>query len=52
MPGLSLNRTAFPLVRELLSEPEKYGIRVLKAECGATVLDLGVEAPGGLNAQV
>ena len=50
MPGLSLNRMALPLVRELLSEPEKYGIRVLKAGCGATVLDLGVEATGGLEA--
>jgi len=50
MSGLSLNHTAFPLVEELMREPERYGIRVLRAECGATVLDLGVEAPGGLEA--
>ena len=52
MPGgaLSLNKLAFRILEEMLSEPERYGVEVLKVKSGATVLDLGVEAPGGLEA--
>ena len=48
--GLSLNELALPLVDQLLSEPDRYGVKVLRAANGATVLDLGLEAPGGLEA--
>jgi len=48
--SLSLNKLAMPLVRHLEAEAARYGARVHRAECGATVIDLGVEAPGGLEA--
>ena len=47
---ISLNKLALPLVEELIEKPERYGIMVEVARCGAHVLDLGVKAPGSLDA--
>jgi len=48
--ALSLNKLAFRVLEELLSEPERYGVEVLRAGGGSTILDLGVRAPSGLEA--
>lgn len=47
---LSINRLAYKLVEELLSEPELYRIEVSRLPCGSTVIDTGLEAPGGYAA--
>ena len=44
---LSINRLAYKLVEELLSEPEYYGISVEKLPSGTTVIDTGLNAVGG-----
>ncbi|KYH38168.1 MAG: Methenyltetrahydromethanopterin Cyclohydrolase [Candidatus Bathyarchaeota archaeon B23] len=47
---LSINRLAYKLVEELLSEPELYRIEAYRLPCGSTVIDTGLEAPGGYAA--
>lgn len=47
---LSINKLAYKLVEELLSEPELYRIEVYRLPCGSTVIDAGLEAPGGYAA--
>jgi methenyltetrahydromethanopterin cyclohydrolase len=47
---LSINRLAYKLVEELLSEPEVYRIEVYKLPCGSIVIDTGLEAAGGYAA--
>ena len=47
---LSINRLALKLVEELLAEPDYYGVTVEGLPSGATVIDTGLEAPGGYEA--
>ncbi len=47
---LSINRLAHKLVEELLAEPDYYGVTVERLPSGATVIDTGLEAPGGYEA--
>lgn len=47
---LSINKLAYGLVEELLKAPEYYGVAVEKLPSGATVIDTGLEAPGGYEA--
>jgi len=47
---LSINELAFKLVEKLLAKPEYYGITVEKLPSGGTVIDTGLEAPGGYEA--
>ena len=47
---LSINRLAFKLVEELLAEPDYHGVTVERLPSGATVIDTGLEAPGGYEA--
>jgi len=47
---LSINRLAYKLVEELLSEPEYYGVSVEKLPSGTTVIDTGLNAVGGYEA--
>ena len=47
--AISLNKLAYGIVEELLSCPERYGVEVLEVG-DSTVLDMGVRAPGGLEA--
>lgn len=47
---LSINRLAYKLVEELMAEPDYYGITVERLPSGATVIDTGLEAPGGYEA--
>lgn len=46
----SLNRNAIELVDEALEFPEQLGIGAHELDVGTTVLDFGVEFPGGLDA--
>ncbi len=47
---LSINRLAYELVKEFIELPEFYGVTVEKLPCGTTVIDTGLEAPGGYEA--
>ncbi len=47
---LSINRLAYELVKEFIGSPEFYGVTVEKLPCGTTVIDTGLEAPGGYEA--
>ncbi len=49
-PKLSVNIAALPLVKELCSKAEKYGVIVEKTESGATLIDAGNKAKGGFLA--
>ena len=50
MSKLSVNKLALKVVEQLIEEPELYGVKVEKLGCGATVIDTGLEAPGGIMA--
>ena len=45
-----MNKLALKIVQQLIDEPELYGVGVEELGCGATVIDTGLEAPGGLLA--
>ncbi|MBA7677833.1 Methenyltetrahydromethanopterin cyclohydrolase [subsurface metagenome] len=47
---LSINKLAYELVKEFIGLPEYYGVTVEKLPCGTTVIDTGLEAPGGYEA--
>ena len=48
--GLSVNRFAWSLLEKLCGNPEYYGVKVERAECGATIVDAGIKAKGGFQA--
>ena len=48
--GLSVNRLAWKLLEELCGNPEYYGVKVERAECGATIVDAGIKTKGGFQA--
>ncbi len=47
---ISINREAMKIVRRVLADPEPLGVRVVSLENGATVLDMGQQAPGSWQA--
>lgn len=47
---ISLNIAALGLVQKLCNEAEKYNVLVEKTECGATLIDAGINADGGFFA--
>jgi methenyltetrahydromethanopterin cyclohydrolase len=47
---LSINKLAHRLFQELQGDPEYYGVAVERLPSGATVIDTGLEAPGGYEA--
>jgi methenyltetrahydromethanopterin cyclohydrolase len=47
---ISINKLAYELVERLLAEPDYYGVGVEMLPSGATVIDTGLEAPGGYEA--
>lgn len=47
---ISINREAMKIVRRVLADPEPLGVRVTRLENGATVLDMGQQAPGSWEA--
>ncbi|MEM2675965.1 MAG: methenyltetrahydromethanopterin cyclohydrolase [Candidatus Bathyarchaeia archaeon] len=48
--GLSVNCLAWKLLEKLCGNPEFYGVRVERAQCGAMVVDAGMKARGGFQA--
>jgi methenyltetrahydromethanopterin cyclohydrolase len=48
--GLSVNQLAWKLLEELCGNSDFYRVKVERAECGATVVDAGINAKGGLQA--
>jgi len=47
---ISVNRQAAAIVEEMVAQAETLGIRVSRLPGGARLLDLGLQAPGGLQA--
>jgi methenyltetrahydromethanopterin cyclohydrolase len=47
---ISVNRRASAIVKQMIGECEELGLKVKRLGNGATVLDAGVGAPGGLEA--
>ena len=46
---LSVNQTAWKIAQKLLGNQELYGVIVSKSTAGATIIDAGVNAPGGFQ---
>ena len=49
-PKLNLNMSALSLIKELCKDPKKYGIKIEKTAQGTTLVDAGINAPGGFLA--
>ena len=47
---ISVNRLAVALVQELVDKADRLGVRVARLPGGARLLDLGLQAPGGMQA--
>jgi len=50
MQTLSVNRTAWSLAKKLCDQAEEFGVVVKETKSGATLIDAGIEAKGGLLA--
>jgi len=50
MPRLSVNRAAWSLAKKLCDQAEEFGVVVKETESGATLIDAGIKAKGGLLA--
>ena len=48
--ALSVNRLAWKLAEHLLDNQDFYGVKASKTSSGATIVDAGVNAPGGFQA--
>jgi len=48
--SLSVNLLAWRLLENLFRKPDFYGIKIKRAECGATIVDAGIQAKGGFEA--
>jgi len=49
-PRLSVNRTAWSLAKKLCDHAEEFGVVVKETKLGATLIDAGIKAKGGLLA--
>lgn len=49
---ISINKNVMGVVREILANPEAIGCRVIPMECGATLIDMGLEAKGSWKAGI
>ena len=47
---ISVNKLAWKLAENLINNQEYYGVKVCKTTAGATVIDAGINAPGGYQA--
>jgi methenyltetrahydromethanopterin cyclohydrolase len=47
---INLNAARLELVEQLIADPEKYWVLVERASCGATLIDLSIQASGGFLA--
>ncbi|HEB72946.1 MAG TPA: methenyltetrahydromethanopterin cyclohydrolase [Nitrospirae bacterium] len=49
---LSLNEKARAVIEPLIDEPDRFQVAVTRLETGATLIDCGIEAEGGVDAGV
>jgi methenyltetrahydromethanopterin cyclohydrolase len=47
---ISVNQQAAAIVADMAKQAERLGISVTRLNCGTQVIDIGLEAPGGLQA--
>jgi methenyltetrahydromethanopterin cyclohydrolase len=47
---LSINKMAWQKAQKFINNPELYGVIISKSNAGATIIDAGVNAPGGFQA--
>jgi methenyltetrahydromethanopterin cyclohydrolase len=47
---ISLNKRAMRVVRHIIDDAEALGCKVIKMDCGATLIDMGLECPGSYEA--
>ena len=47
---ISINALTQPLVEALIADADSLGLRIVKHDSGATIVDAGIEAAGGLEA--
>jgi methenyltetrahydromethanopterin cyclohydrolase len=48
--SISINRLASRLLEKLLENPASFGVKAERINCGATIIDAGVEVRGGFEA--
>jgi methenyltetrahydromethanopterin cyclohydrolase len=48
--ALSINQMAWEKAQKFIGNPEFYGVTISKSAAGATIIDAGVNAPGGFQA--
>ena len=46
----SVNQLTIPLVQTLINQADKLRVAVSRADNGSTVIDAGIDVPGGLEA--
>ncbi len=49
---IGVNRLAWKKAEDLINNQEYYGVKVSKTSAGATVIDAGINAPGGYQAGI
>jgi methenyltetrahydromethanopterin cyclohydrolase len=47
---ININQMAWNIAQKFIDNPEFYGVAVSKSSAGATIIDAGVDAPGGFQA--
>lgn len=47
---LSVNQTAWKIAQKIIDNPELYGVTVSKSAARSTIIDAGINAPGGFQA--
>ena len=50
--SVSINKEAMKVVREVIENEEKLGVKVVQMDCGATLVDFGLEAKGSYEAGI
>jgi len=50
MQAISVNRLSMRIVQTLIDSPETFNVQVAKLADGSTIIDAGIEAPGGYEA--
>ena len=49
---IGVNRLAWKKAEDLINNQEYYGVKVSKTSVGATIIDAGINAPGGYQAGI
>jgi methenyltetrahydromethanopterin cyclohydrolase len=48
----SINKLAVKVVKEIIAREDELGVKVIKMECGATLIDMGLHAKGSYEAGI